>query len=1388
MRSRTLGPWLLLGASLLTGAIGTVWLVSSDTKPALVQPAAEQDQLMQQATALYRAGKYADAIPLLERHAEAVKSQRGADHPDYATALNTLGQALHNADRLADAEPIMRRALAVDEKSLGLDHPSVARDLSNLARLLQAANRHAEAEPLYHRAATILESSLGPETPDLAAVLNNLAALLRDTHRVAEAEPLFRRALAIDEKALGPDHPGVAFSLVNLGDLLETTNRHTEAEPLYRRALAIDETALGPDHPGVARDLKYLAGSLQATNRHDEAEPLYRRAVSIIETRLGPESPNLATLLNDLAALLRATNRLAEAEPLIRRALDIAEKARGPDHAEVAGRLRDLADLLRATNRDTEAEPLYRRALAITERSRGQDAPDDSADYAALQKLYDAGRFAEAAGLAERLLSIREKALGPDHPQVGVALNRLGLMYVSQGRFAEAEPLYRRSLAITEKALGHDHPDVADTLNNLAGLYLDQGRFAEAEPLLKRGLAVREKALGPDHRDVGASLNSLGLLYVAQGRLAEAEPVYRRSLAIGEKALGPEHFDVSTTHHNLGQLYQLQGRFAEAEPLFRRGLAIRERALGPDHPYVGESLSALAELYQRQGRLAEAEPLLKRSAAILEKSLGPDNHQVGISLGLLAELYREQNRFAEAEPFYRRSLAILEKALGADHQNVGTALNNMSMLHWRAGRLDEAESLLRRSIAISEKVLGQHHPDVGTALNNLALLHLDQKRFADAEQVLARSLTIFENTVGPDHPLTSTAFDNLASLGYLKSDWAQAIDYWRRSTGIIKRRTERGLVASRGAAAAGEARRATALFSGLVKAAYRFGAGNPAPALSAEMFETAQWAQASDAAASLAQMAARSAKGSPQLAALVRERQDLVVEWEDKDKLLIAAKSEEPAKRKPGAETMLAERLAAIDSRLAEIDRGLVKEFPDYASLASSTPASVAEVQAHLGADEALVLFFDTPQVEPLPEESFIWIVTRSEVRWVRSDLGTAALGREVAALRCGLDAAAWNGAGSERCAKALGMISPDRTPDPLPFNHARAHRLYMSLFGEVQDLIKGKHLLIVPSGPLTQLPFQVLVTERPESGDDRAVVWLARGHALTILPAVSSLKALRRVGKSSAAPRPLIGFGNPLLDGPDQGYADNARLARDRGRCPEVRPQRAAARVALRSGVARIEMPGGLATPAQLKMQVPLPETADELCTVAQEVKADTNDIRLGARASEREVKRLSASGELAKYRIVHFATHGALAGELSGTREPGLVLTPPQTASQEDDGYLSASEIASLKLDADWVILSACNTAAGAAMNAEALSGLARAFIYAQARALLVSHWAVDSDATVKLVTASIAEIARDAKVGRAEALRRAMLALIDKGGPNEAQPAYWAPFIVVGEGAAR
>jgi CHAT domain-containing protein len=195
-----------------------------------------------------------------------------------------------------------------------------------------------------------------------------------------------------------------------------------------------------------------------------------------------------------------------------------------------------------------------------------------------------------------------------------------------------------------------------------------------------------------------------------------------------------------------------------------------------------------------------------------------------------------------------------------------------------------------------------------------------------------------------------------------------------------------------------------------------------------------------------------------------------------------------------------------------------------------------------------------------------------------------------------------------------------------------------------------------------------------------------------------------------------------------------------------------------------------------------PLPEAVDEVRAIASTLGAGVNNLHIGPAASETVVKRLP----LDQYRILHFATHGLVAGEIANLAEPALALSVPDQPSDNDDGLLTASEVTALKLNADWVVLSACNTAAGDKPGAEALSGLARAFFYAGAHALLVSHWPVQSEAAVRLTTVAFDKLKRARGIGRAEALRRSMVAMIDSGGAG-AHPSAWAPFVVVGEGAA-
>ena len=501
--------------------------------------------------------------------------------------------------------------------------------------------------------------------------------------------------------------------------------------------------------------------------------------------------------------------------------------------------------------------------------------------------------------------------------------------------------------------------------------------------------------------------------------------------------------------------------------------------------------------------------------------------------------------------------------------------------------------------------------------------------------------------------------------------------------------------------------------------------------------------------------------------------------------------------------------MEAIERRIMEIDRTIAAEFVEYSALANPEPASLGEVQAQLRPHEALIVTLDTPAFDPMPEETFVWLVTKTDMRFVRSDLGTPALTREVAALRCGLDNSLWNNPDSyDTCAETVKKYRYDANFDGqfvqiLPFDLERAHELYKVLLAPVEDVIMDKQLLVVPSGALIGLPFNVLVTEPPKAripdsaAGYREASWLGARQPLTTLPSVASLRSLRQFAKPGRASKRYLGVGNPLLDGPLHGewkdyYTRQAEAARSKNCLSPSTPVEIAG-VPQRRSVGNFEelFRGTGVDIEQVRQQTPLPGTADELCEIGRRLGVPASDIILGPDATERRLKDLSDKDGLADYGIVHFATHGALTGQLTGWSEPGLILTPPAKGTTDpqilkrDDGYVTASEIATLKFNADWVILSACYTGGSGGESAEALSGLARAFFYAGARALLVSHWDVDSDAAVKLTTRAFNELASNPQMGRAEAFRTAMRELIENGNSYEAHPSAWAPFAVVGDG---
>ena len=859
------------------------------------------------------------------------------------------------------------------------------------------------------------------------------------------------------------------------------------------------------------------------------------------------------------------------------------------------------------------------------------------------------------------------------------------------------------------------------------------GRKAEAIALAEKTVNLSRTQLGADHKTTGILLSQLGYLYRESYRFADAENALKASVTILERGSGP-NLELAQALNSLGGVYMNQELYPEAESLFQRALVLYEKLpAGKQRNFLrSNGMNNLAVLYGNQGNTLA-----------------------------------ENGRIAEANAAYDRLIATLNeviplwsKEFGRANLGISSPLQSRGEALAKKNQPDKAEPDFREALKLRVKFLPPKHPAIATTKNSLANVLMAQRKYPEAEELLLSALQVRIETLGPDHPSTARNLSALATLYAATGNAANAVNYSRKATLAVVNHAATDTIGARQVqGAGGVVEQRAPYFVQHVANLYLLKAASPTPDLGSEALVSAQWAMQSSTSGAVQQLGARLAAGGDAVAALVRENQDLASLWRERDKALVAAMSKADTPQTSKEIAALRQEVDRLEARQKALQTRLQNEFPDYAALSNPRPLDLEQTQRLIGDGEAMVVFL------PGEKESYVFAVTHTDFDWRVIPVGRADLASKVADFRRGLDVVELNAS-----------ISAGK---PVLFNLDAAHELYTALLGPVEALIKEKrNLTVVPAGSLTALPFHLLVTEKPavaasdvkNLGPYRDAAWLLRRHAVTVLPSVGSLKALRTVATRSDPGKPFVGFGDPLFNsGPapsgsqrsrgktstTRGYADlwNARGAVDRGKLAEALPR--------------------------------LEDTAVEIRNIANTLGATPSDIFLGAAASETEVKR----APLSNYRVVYFATHGLVAGEVRGVGEPALALSIPATPTPDNDGLLTASEVAQLKLNADWVVLSACNTMAGDVPGAEALSGLARAFFYAGSRALLVSHWAVDSTAATKLTTTTFDILAKDPTLGRAEALRRAMLAYMDdKTEEWAAHPGYWGPFSVVGEGVLK
>ena len=794
--------------------------------------------------------------------------------------------------------------------------------------------------------------------------------------------------------------------------------------------------------------------------------------------------------------------------------------------------------------------------------------------------------------------------------------------------------------------------------------------------------------------------------------------------------------------------------FAGAEKNLRAALALQQKALGSDNPNIVVSLISLALQISNQRRFAEADALFTRASRLAAAADDPLQavrllHYQALHAGnqgktddALALLARASRGYAEHLPDEVRNARPRAAArVGATGAGSGMAelLPSREMLSApatrtallglievrrreaallrRAGRLEESAVALRLA---SELVFGNglRQPVITARLARTGGGIVAQTEGADAAaEEYGRAAAIFSQALPDSRPLAETLLLRAGQM-VRAGKTSTADDTCLRAVKLLRQLrvgTDATLLAPclDAFAAAADTR------------------PNESQKWLSEMFEAAQLAQGGVTSQQIAQATARLSENArdPKVAAAIRAREDIRARlaelYRERDQLEPAAGTNTQS-----ASPDLDARIVKAQEEAAEADSTLQVASPNYGQLVQQV-AAAADVLGSLS-----------------PGEAFVSLALNDTGGWAF-------------ALRNGRIAASPIPGGLPEITRLVRRVRDsieNTTGTPPPFDTEAAHAIYRATLSGLEDHLRGAEaMVIVPSGPLLSLPFELLLTGRATPESLATAPWLLRRASISHVPAAANFVSLRKIAGNSRATRPWFGFG-------DFRPATLAQATRTFGNdCADSARLFAA-------------MP-------------PLPFARTELEASRRLLGAAPTDAMLGPAFTVPGVKR----APLKDVRILHFATHALLPAELRCQAEPAIVTSAPAGSPDASGALLTASAILDLDLDADTVILSACNSGGpGGTTAGESLSGLARSFFYAGARSLLVTHWSVNDQIAAYLVADSLRRLKDTPPLGITGAMRAAQLGMLDEAGKafvaEIAHPFYWAPFAVIGEGGSR
>ena len=1106
-----------------------------------------------------------------------------------------------------------------------------------------------------------------------------------------------------------------------------TSERKWEAaEETGKQAKAIYQQLLGDECRQIGNVWHQMGLIYEIQRKHDKSIYFYEKSLNILLKHLGDQHPDVATTYNNLGLSYDSKGEYDKALKYKQKALEIRLHVLGDEHPDVAASYNNLGVSYYNKGEYDKVIELFQKALEIQLKIRGEQHSDVAASYNNLGVSYEFnGEYDKAIEYKYKALEIRLQVFGDQHPDVATSYNNLGLSYKSKGEYDKAIDYSQKALEIRRQALGDKHPDMADSYNNLGLNYDSKGEYDKALEFFHEALEIRLQVLGGQHPDVATSYNNIGLSYDSKGEYDKALEFFQKALEIRLLIFRGQHPMVATSYNNIGVSYKSKGEYDKAIEYYQKTLEILLQVLGGQHFYVSFPYNNLGGCYESKGEYDKAIEYFQKALEIRLQVLGDQHPDVAASYNNLGVSYDSKGEYDKALEYKQKALEIRLQAFGDQHPDIATSYNNLGVSHFFKGEYDKAIGYHQKALEIQLQVFGDQHPDVAASYNNIGGAYESKGEYDKAMECYEKAIQSTNYKISDFQNVNS--FEELISALLGATQAATQLCQSSKNDPIL----EKGIDQIQQAIAAVNyennrfcsegsqsnwQNRNHGVYEQAIKT-YLLKAKVFSENIPEKVFTFAEKSKASLLQAQLKGANALAFSGIPDSLILKEYNLRIAITWREKQRQSLLDEG------KYETDTIVL-RIASIIFDLRQqydlLLRHLEKKHPEYyRAKYDLSVISVEETQKDLlHPNEVLLEYF-------VSDTTIYAFVIRPDTFAVFSVPNNFNLDTMVAHLRRGL----------------YGYHTIKNKPDTLYghtirlYAHA-AQELYERLLAPVQPLLSN-HIVIVPDGILGYIPFEALLKEKPVIPTRfHEYRYFGKEHVVSYAYSATLLHEMRQKQHLSSPVGTVLSMA-PFFRGDIRQL--NAAVAPDD------------ALSALRSD-----------------SLVALPFSGEEAFRIAKGYKGKSFIGKVASKAAFEQ--------QATNYRIIHLSTHGVTDDRVGDYAWLGFA--HPEDSTRLDKLYLR--DIYNLRLNADLVVLSACQTGIGKLRRGEGIISLSRAFAYAGAKGIVTTLWSVSDEKTKDFMLSFYRHLE---KKYAAEALWEARREFLSRHKGEAAHPYYWAAFIGVG-----